>query len=74
MIIIVVMVLFNMLLIKRFIGSRLLSDGTHIKHRGMPGAELCRAWPYISTLNISWWPLDPVMPHHPQTAVTAVWN
>jgi hypothetical protein len=31
---IIVILLFNMLIVKRFIGGYLLSDGTHIKHRG----------------------------------------
>jgi hypothetical protein len=31
---IIAILLFNMLVIKRYIGGTLLSDGTHIKHRG----------------------------------------
>lgn len=30
----IVLVLFNMLVVKRLIGGKLLSDGTNIKHRG----------------------------------------
>lgn len=31
---VIVLVLVNMLLIKRFVGSKLLSNGTTIRHRG----------------------------------------
>lgn len=31
---IISILLFNMLIVKKYIGSTLLSDGTHIKHRG----------------------------------------
>jgi hypothetical protein len=34
---VIAIVLTNMFLIKKWLGSRLLSDGTCIKHRGMPG-------------------------------------
>lgn len=50
MLTVIAIVLFNIFFVKKYIGSSLLSDGTHIKHRGKAGM-----WqPAIATVKIKW--------------------
>lgn len=37
----IVLVVFNIVFVKMFIGSKVLSDGRHIKHPGQQGPTLC---------------------------------
>lgn len=64
MLTIVAILLFNMLIVKRFIGGVLLSDGTHIKHRGK--AEM---WPTSFPCSLSLYTAGHMVLSHAQAVV-----